>query len=84
MTPFDDPFAVINRELEACPLHVAADAIVVDFHCEASSEKQGTDFSCDGPRLSRVGTHTMCRPPITKILPSGTAYMTDAGMTGDL
>src|SRR5919107_3400122 len=40
MTPFDDPFAAINRELEACPLRGAADAIVVDFHCEAPSETQ--------------------------------------------
>src|SRR5437588_6609076 len=40
MTPFDDPFAVISHELDACPLGAAADAIVVDFHCEASSEKQ--------------------------------------------
>src|SRR4051795_2459912 len=40
MTPFDDPFAVIGRELDACPLREAADAIVVDFHCEATSEKQ--------------------------------------------
>src|SRR5262249_17479417 len=37
MTPFDDPFAVLERELEACPLGSAADAIVVDFHCEATS-----------------------------------------------
>src|ERR1700741_1083140 len=36
MTPFDDPFATIARELEACPLREAADAIVVDFHCEAT------------------------------------------------
>src|SRR5262245_4987675 len=41
MTPFDDPFAALNRELEACPLREAADAVVVDFHCEATSEKQG-------------------------------------------
>src|SRR6202049_823992 len=39
MTPFDDPFAVLGRELEACPLRTAADAIVVDFHGEAASEK---------------------------------------------
>ena len=48
MTPFDDPFATINDELEACPLRAAADAIVVDFHCEATSEKQGVGFFCDG------------------------------------
>src|ERR1700680_3980307 len=48
MTPFDDPFAVLARELEACPLREAADAILIDFHCEASSEKQGIGFFCDG------------------------------------
>jgi metallophosphoesterase (TIGR00282 family) len=83
MTPFDDPFAVINRELEACPLHAATDAIVVDFHCEASSEKQGIGFFCDGRASLVVGTHTHVPTADHQILPGGTAYMTDAGMTGD-
>ena len=83
MTPFDDPFAVLNRELEACPLREAADAIVVDFHCEASSEKQGIGFFCDGRASLVVGTHTHVPTADHQILPSGTAYMTDAGMTGD-
>ena len=83
MTPFDDPFAVLNRELEACPLHEAADAIVVDFHCEASSEKQGIGFFCDGRASLVVGTHTHVPTADHQILSGGTAYMTDAGMTGD-
>ena len=83
MTPFDDPFAVLNRELEACPLREAADAIVVDFHCEASSEKQGIGFFCDGRASLVVGTHTHVPTADHQILPGGTAYMTDAGMTGD-
>ena len=83
MTPFDDPFAVINHELEACPLKTAADAIVVDFHCEASSEKQGIGFLCDGRASLVVGTHTHVPTADHQILPGGTAYMTDAGMTGD-
>jgi calcineurin-like phosphoesterase len=83
MTPFDDPFAVINRELEACPLHAAADAIVVDFHCEATSEKQGIGFFCDGRASLVVGTHTHVPTADHQILAGGTAYMTDAGMTGD-
>ena len=49
MTPFDDPFAIINQELEACPLRQAADAIVIDFHCEASSEKQGIGMQKEEP-----------------------------------
>jgi calcineurin-like phosphoesterase len=83
MTPFDDPFAIINRELEACPLREAADAIVVDFHAEATSEKQGIGFFCDGRASLVVGTHTHVPTADHQILPGGTAYMTDAGMTGD-
>ena len=83
MTPFDDPFTVISRELEACPLREAADAIVVDFHCEASSEKQGIGFFCDGRASLVVGTHTHVPTSDHQILGGGTAYMTDAGMTGD-
>ena len=78
MTPFDDPFAVINRELEACPLRAAADAIVVDFHCEATSEKQGIGFFCDGRASLVVGTHTHVPTADHRILAGGTAYMTDA------
>jgi 2',3'-cyclic-nucleotide 2'-phosphodiesterase len=83
MTPFDDPFAVIARELGACPLRQAADAIVVDFHCEASSEKQAVGFFCDGRASLVVGTHTHVPTADHQILAGGTAYMTDAGMTGD-
>jgi metallophosphoesterase (TIGR00282 family) len=83
MTPFDDPFAALERELGACPLGVAADAIVVDFHCEATSEKQGIGFFCDGRASLVVGTHTHVPTADHQILSGGTAYMTDAGMTGD-
>jgi len=83
MTPFDDPFTTINGELEACPLRAAADAIVIDFHCEASSEKQGIGFFCDGRASLVVGTHTHVPTADHQILPGGTGYMTDAGMTGD-
>src|SRR5579863_989844 len=55
MTPFDDPFAILSRELDACPLATAADAIVVDFHGEASSEKQAIGFFCDGRASLVVG-----------------------------
>ena len=83
MTPFDDPFAVIARELDACRLHEAADAIVLDFHCEATSEKQAIGFFCDGRVSLVVGTHTHVPTADHQILAGGTAYMTDAGMTGD-
>ena len=83
MEPVDDPFAMIDREIEACPLRQAADAIVVDFHCEATSEKQGAGHFCDGRVSLVVGTHTHIPTSDHQILPNGTAYMTDAGMTGD-
>jgi metallophosphoesterase (TIGR00282 family) len=83
MTPFDDPFAALGRELEACPLREAADAIVVDVHCEASSEKQALGQFCDGRASLVVGTHTHVPTADHQILSGGTAYMTDAGMTGD-
>jgi metallophosphoesterase (TIGR00282 family) len=83
MQPFDDPFTIIDRELNACPLREAADAVVVDFHAEASSEKQAIGYCCDGRASLVVGTHTHVPTSDHRILPGGTAYMTDAGMTGD-
>jgi metallophosphoesterase (TIGR00282 family) len=83
MEPLNDPFSAIGRELDACPLVEAADAIVIDFHGEASSEKQGMGFFCDGRVSLVVGTHTHVPTADHQILPGGTAYMTDAGMTGD-
>jgi metallophosphoesterase (TIGR00282 family) len=83
MEPVDDPFGLIDREIEACPLGSGTDAIVVDFHCEATSEKQGAGHFCDGRASLVVGTHTHIPTADHQILPGGTAYMTDAGMTGD-
>ncbi|MBN9582758.1 MAG: TIGR00282 family metallophosphoesterase [Afipia sp.] len=83
MQPCDDPFTVIDRELNACPLREAADAVVVDFHGEATSEKQAIGYFCDGRASLVVGTHTHVPTADHRILPGGTAYMTDAGMTGD-
>ncbi|MEH2511894.1 metallophosphoesterase (TIGR00282 family) [Nitrobacteraceae bacterium AZCC 1564] len=83
MQPFDDPFSVLDRELNACPLGQAADAVVVDFHGEATSEKQAIGYFCDGRASLVVGTHTHVPTSDHRILPGGTAYMTDAGMTGD-
>jgi metallophosphoesterase (TIGR00282 family) len=83
MEPLNDPFSAVGRELDACPLLEAADAIVIDFHGEASSEKQGMGFFCDGRATLVVGTHTHVPTADHQILPGGTAYMTDAGMTGD-
>ena len=70
MTPFDDPFAAIARELEACPLREAADAIVVDFHGEATSEKQASATSATAAPASSSAPTPMCRPPTTRSSPA--------------
>ncbi|MGE3145575.1 MAG: TIGR00282 family metallophosphoesterase [Pseudorhodoplanes sp.] len=81
--PLDDPFAAIDAELAACPLGRGADMIVVDLHAEASSEKQAMGHFLDGRASLVVGTHTHVPTADCQVLPGGTAYMTDAGMTGD-
>src|ERR1700720_1605076 len=83
MDPLDDPFAVVDRELSACPLGRGADAIVVDIHGEATSEKQAMGHFVDGRVSLVVGTHTHVPTADHQILPSGTAFITDVGMTGD-
>jgi calcineurin-like phosphoesterase len=83
MDPLDDPFAAVERELAACPLRRAADAIIIDVHCEATSEKQAMGFYCDGRASLVVGTHTHVPTADHQILPGGTAFISDVGMTGD-
>jgi len=83
MDPLDDPFAAVARELAACPLRTGADAIVLDFHGEATSEKQSMGYFCDGRASLVVGTHTHTPTADLRILPGGTAFMSDVGMTGD-
>jgi metallophosphoesterase (TIGR00282 family) len=83
MDPLDDPFAAIERELSACALRRDADAIVVDMHCEATSEKQSMGHFCDGRASLVVGTHTHAPTADHQILPRGTAFISDVGMTGD-
>ena len=83
MDPLDDPFAAVDRELNVCPLQKAADAIVVDFHGEATSEKQAMGFFCDGRASLVVGTHTHVPTADLRVLPGGTAFVSDVGMTGD-
>jgi metallophosphoesterase (TIGR00282 family) len=79
MDPLDDPFAAIEAELAACPMGVAADAVVVDMHAEASSEKMAMAHFCDGRASLVVGTHTHVPTADAQILPGGTAYQSDAG-----
>ncbi len=79
----DDPFAAVEAELAACPMGEAADAVVIDFHAEATSESQCFGHFVDGRVSLVVGTHTHIPTADQQILTGGTAYMTDAGMCGD-
>jgi len=83
MDALDDPFAAADRELEACPLGAAVDAVIVDMHCEATSEKMAMGHFCDGRASLVVGTHTHVPTADAQILNGGTAYQTDAGACCD-
>jgi hypothetical protein len=83
MDPLDDPFAAVERELQACPLGRGADAVIIDIHAEATSEKQAMGFFADGRATLVVGTHTHVPTADHRILPGGTAFVSDVGMTGD-
>jgi metallophosphoesterase (TIGR00282 family) len=83
MDSLDDPFAAIDAELSACRLAAEADAIVIDIHCEATSEKQAIGYHADGRASLVVGTHTHVPTSDHRVLPGGTAFMSDVGMTGD-
>ena len=79
MDALDDPFAAVDRELEAAPLGQVADAIIVDIHAEITSEKMAMGAFCDGRASLVVGTHTHVPTADCQILPGGAAYQTDAG-----
>jgi metallophosphoesterase (TIGR00282 family) len=83
MDPLEDPFAAVDRELSVCALGTGADAIILDFHGEATSEKQAMGYFCDGRSSLVVGTHTHTPTADLRILAGGTAFMSDVGMTGD-
>jgi metallophosphoesterase (TIGR00282 family) len=81
--PFDDPFSAIDTVLRAHPLGGLAQAIIVDVHAEATSEKMGLGHWCDGRASMVAGTHTHVPTADAQILNGGTAYLSDAGMCGD-
>jgi metallophosphoesterase (TIGR00282 family) len=80
MAPLDDPFAVVLKEIDA--VRGKAKIIIVDFHAEATSEKVAMGWHLDGRVACVVGTHTHVQTADDRILPKGTAYITDVGMTG--
>ncbi|MDX2483171.1 MAG: TIGR00282 family metallophosphoesterase [Pseudodonghicola sp.] len=81
--PFDDPFSAIDTVLKTHPRGGIAQAVIVDIHCEATSEKMAVGQFCDGRASLVVGTHTHVPTADAQILSGGTAYLTDAGMCGD-
>jgi hypothetical protein len=76
----DCPFRIADREVAA--LRQVTDIIVVDVHAEATAEKQAIGWYLDGRVSAVVGTHTHVQTADEQILPAGTAYITDVGMTG--
>jgi metallophosphoesterase (TIGR00282 family) len=80
MEPLDCPFRAADREIEA--LRGKTDMIVVDIHAEATSEKVALGWYLDGRVAAAIGTHTHVQTADERVLPKGTAYITDAGMTG--
>jgi hypothetical protein len=81
--PFDDPYSALDAALKSYPRGGLAQAVIVDIHAEATSEKMATGHFCDGRASLVVGTHTHVPTADTMILPGGTAFQSDAGMCGD-
>jgi metallophosphoesterase (TIGR00282 family) len=83
MDALDDPFHAVERELASAPLGEAADAVIIDMHAEATSEKMAMGHYCDGRASLVVGTHTHVPTADAQILNGGTAYQSDAGACAD-
>jgi len=79
MNPVDCPFKAADKALSEIPKNVP---VVVDFHAEATSEKITMGYYLDGRVAAVVGTHTHVQTSDAMVLPKGTAYLTDLGMTG--
>jgi metallophosphoesterase (TIGR00282 family) len=82
MNNLDCPFRTADREIER--LRAETPIIFVDFHAEATSEKASLGWYLDGRVSAMIGTHTHIQTADERILPDGTAYLTDAGMTGGI
>lgn len=80
MPQLDDPFAAARREVEY--VRGQARVIIVDVHAEATSEKRAMGWYLDGEVSAVLGSHTHVQTADEEVLPGGTAYLTDAGMTG--
>jgi metallophosphoesterase (TIGR00282 family) len=80
MKPLECPFRTAEREIEK--IKNRAKIIIIDFHAEATSEKEAIGWFLDGRVSAVLGTHTHVQTADESILPGGTAYITDVGMTG--
>ncbi|HVO65142.1 MAG TPA: TIGR00282 family metallophosphoesterase [Syntrophales bacterium] len=80
MKPLECPFRTAEREIEK--IRDRAKIIIIDFHAEATSEKEAMGWFLDGRVSAVLGTHTHVQTADESILPGGTAYITDVGMTG--
>jgi 2',3'-cyclic-nucleotide 2'-phosphodiesterase len=80
MPPSDDPFRIVDSVLESLPANTQVR--IVDVHAEATSEKVAMGWHLDGRVSAVLGTHTHVQTADERILPKGTAYLTDVGMTG--
>ena len=81
MPPCDSPFTALERWFEDNPGHEGR-CVLVDFHAESTAEKRALGWFADGHISALIGTHTHIQTADEEILPQGTAYITDAGMTG--
>jgi metallophosphoesterase (TIGR00282 family) len=77
----DDPFASVTAEITRMRA-AGATVVIVDFHAEATSEKLAMGWFLDGKATAVIGTHTHVQTADNRVLPAGTAYLTDVGMTG--
>ena len=82
MNPLDCPFRTAENEIKK--LLQRTRVVIVDFHAEATSEKISMGWFLDGQVSAVLGTHTHVQTADERILPNGTAYLTDAGMTGPM
>ena len=80
MSNLADPFRVAEREIER--LKKETPVVIIDFHAEATSEKSALAWHLDGKASAIIGTHTHVQTADERVLPGGTAFMSDAGMTG--
>ena len=83
MQPLDDPFESIRKILNEKKIGIDVSAIIIDIHCEATSEKMAVGHEFDGKSSLIVGTHTHIPTADSRILENRTAYISDLGMCGD-